>query len=127
MSERLETTAVNATGETGEAEPWATGEHYSRMKIDAGALGNVFYYSLPAFTVLAHTRDELDGINEDFSALLSKYTDGIIVGSSHEASLVLSLNQAAADLKVNGEIIDVLRSELIEIKGEPPVQEDSES
>jgi hypothetical protein len=41
--------------------------------------------------------------------------------------LVLSLNQAAADLKVNGEIIDVLRSELIEIKGEPPVQEDSES
>jgi hypothetical protein len=69
----------------------------------------------------------LDEINREFSALLSKYTDGIIVGNSHEASLVLSLNQAAADLATNGEIIDVLRSELIEIKGEPPVQEDSES
>jgi hypothetical protein len=127
MNERLAPVETEEPNDVEVTEEWSTGDHYSRMKIDAGVLGNTFYYTLPTFTILAHTLEELDEINREFSALLSKNTDGIIVGNSHEASLVLSLNQAAADLATNGEIIDVLRSELIEIKGEPPVQEDSES
>lgn len=114
MSERLEPTETEEIGEEQVTEDWGTGAHYSQMKIDAGILGNTFYYTLPTFTILAHTREELDEINREFSALLSKYTDGIIVGNSHEASLVLSLNQAAADLATNGEIIETLRAKISE-------------
>jgi hypothetical protein len=128
MSERLGNTSedytdsghieeAKKTEEEATTEQWTTGDHYSRMKIDAGVLGNIFYYNIPTFTILAKTKEELAEINDDFSTLLSKYTDSILVGSSHEASLVLSLNQAASDLSVNGEIIATLRERIAELMG----------
>jgi hypothetical protein len=98
-------------------DPWATGDRYSLMKIDAGAMGGDFYFSLPTFTILVKTEEELTTLNEDFSELFSKYTDQIIVGSPHEASLILSLNQASADLSVQHDAIEFLRNKIHELTG----------
>lgn len=117
MSERLETTESEGTGETAEAESWATGEHYARMNVEAGFMGDTAYFHLPAFTILAKTKEELDTINDDFSTLLSKYTDQIIVGTPHEASLILSINQAAQDLAVQNDVINTLRGKIYELTG----------
>jgi len=116
MSERL--TPTESVEEEQDNSEWSTGDHYSRMKVDAGMLGNIYYYGMPAFTVLAHTKEELDKINGDFSALLSKYTDDIVVGTPHETSLILSLNQAAADLSAHKEMVDVLRAKIFELTGD---------
>jgi len=120
MSERLETTeteeVIDAEGSM-QQEAWATGEHYSYMKVDAGSMGNALYYSLPTFTILTQTQEELETINDEFSAILSKYTDQIIVGAPHEASLVLSLNQASADLAQQKNVIEFLREKIKEVTG----------
>ena len=132
MSERLEHTESEEAPEefTGvhDVEPeWVTGEHYSYMKIDAGSMGDNFYYSLPTFTILAKDQEELDAINDDFSALLSKYTDQIIMGSPHEASLILSLNQAAADLASYNDAVNTLRDKIRELTGSYDAAGDWES
>ena len=127
MSERLGKTSSDYTdsghieetadAEGSRAESWATGEHYARMNIEAGSMGDAHYYSLPAFTILTKTKEELDAINDDFSTLLSKYTDQLIVGTSHEASLILSINQASADLAQQNDIINFLRDKIKELTG----------
>ena len=116
MSERLETTEADEATEENQ-DSWVTGEHYSRMNIEAGSMGDAFYYSLPSFTILTKTQEELDAINTDFSVLLSKYTDQIVVGTPHEASLILSLNQAAADLAAQGDVVSFLRDKIHELTG----------
>jgi PAS domain-containing protein len=113
MSERLETTEPEST----EAEAWATGQQYSLMKVDAGVMGQDFYYSLPTFTILVKTEEELKALNEEFSAVFSKYTDGVIVGTPREASLILSVNQAALDLETQNDIINTLRDKIKELTG----------
>ena len=117
MSERLEATESEDLLEEGADGSWATGEHYSRMNVNAGNMGDVMYFSLPTFTILAKTQEELEAINADFSVLLSKYTDQLIVGTPHETSLILSLNQAAADLAVQNDVINTLRNKIYELTG----------
>ena len=122
MSERLETPEIEVTEPVvdagiNEADPWATGERYSYMRVDAGELGTDFYYSLPTFTILVKTKEELDTLNEEISAILSKYTDQIIVGTPHEASLIVSINQAAFDIAQRDEAISLLRNKIHELTG----------
>jgi hypothetical protein len=128
MSERLEHTeladptnnaaAYEASGELTEVESeWATGEHYSRMQIESGGIGDILYLSLPALTFLAKTQEELESINTAISGVLSAYTDNIVVGNSHEASLLLSINQAASDLAEQAVIIGFLRDKIKELTG----------
>lgn len=113
MSERLDTPLADAE----ENESWPTGEHYSRMNIEAGNMGDAMYFSTPAFTILTKTQEELEVINTDFSAFLSKYTDQLIVGTPHEASLILSINQAATDLATQSDVINTLRNKIHELTG----------
>jgi len=117
MSERLEATEDENLLEEGSAETWVTGDHYSRMKIEAGSMGDAFYYHLPPFTILTKTQEELETINDEFAVLLSKYTDQIIVGAPHEASLIISINQAASDLAQQNDIISFLREKIHELTG----------
>lgn len=124
MSERLEATEDDNLLEEGSTETWAsstetwaTGEHYSRMNIEAGSVGDAMYFHIPPFTILTKTQEELETVNNDFAVLLSKYTDQIIVGTPHEASLILSLNQAAADLAVQNDVINTLRNKIYELTG----------
>lgn len=116
MSERLESIETEETAEESQ-ESWDTGEHYSRMNIDTGTMGTALYYSLPALTILTKTQEDLETMNEEFSVLFSKYTDHIIVGTPHEASLVLSLNQAAADLVAQEDVVQFLRNKIHELTG----------
>jgi len=117
LSERLATTEPEGATEEVKDETWATGDHYSFMKVDAGSMGDSFYYHLPIFTILVKTEEELGAVNDDFSALLSKYTDQIIMGSPHEASLILSLNQAASDLALFNDVINTMRDKIFELTG----------
>lgn len=118
MSERLEPTVdEDLSDEAPSQESWAAAEHYARMDIQAGHMGNDFYFSLPTFTILTKTQEELETISDEFAALLSKYTDQIIVGAPHEASLILSINQAASDLAVQNEAIAFLREKIHELTG----------
>ena len=117
MSERLEPNEPEEATEDANAEPWATGDHYSFMKVDVGSMGNAFYYHLPTFTILAKTQEDLEAINDDFSVLFSKYTEQIIMGNPHEASLILSINQAAVDLATQNDIINTLRDKIYELTG----------
>ena len=117
MSERLAPIEIEEDTEGGSGESWATGEHYARMNIEAGNMGDAYYYSLPAFTILTKTQEDMETINDEFSVLISKYTDQIIVGTSHEASLILSLNQAAADLEMHLGVINTLREKVREFTG----------
>ena len=117
MSERLEATETDETTEEQETQSWPTGEHYSYMKVDVGTMGSAMYFSLPAFTILAKTEEEIRAINDDFSVPLSKYTDQLIVGNPHEASLILSLNQASADLAAQNNVIAFLREKIKEHTG----------
>lgn len=121
MSERLkpaesEEPLVEETEEAGEGA-WATGDHYSRMTPETGSIGSAFYMSLPTFTVLTKTQEELEALSGEFYALLSKYTEQIIVGDPHEASLILSINQAASDLAVQNDVIEFLREKIHELTG----------
>lgn len=117
MSERLEATENDELLEERSDGSWEAGEHYSRMNIQAGNMGEALYFSLPAFTILIKTQEELEAINDEFAELLSKYTDQIIVGTPHEASLILSLNQAAADLAAQGNAVQFLREKIKELTG----------
>jgi hypothetical protein len=121
VSERLEHTEteeiLDGAVEEIQEEPWVTGEHYSRMQIETGNIGNLLYLGLPALTFLAKSQEELEAINTDISGVLSKYTDGIIVGSSHEASLILSINQAAVDLSTYSDAVNALRVKIFELTG----------
>jgi RNase H-fold protein (predicted Holliday junction resolvase) len=114
MSERLETTESEET-----TESWAsaTEDHYSRMSIEVGTIGEVMYLSLPAITILAKNQEEIEDINTLSSVLFSKYTDQIIVGTPHEASLIMAINQASADLAMNADIIETLRDRIKELTG----------
>lgn len=116
MSERLAATENEDSLEEGSTD-WPTGEHYARMNIEAGNMGDAMYFSLPAFTILCKTQEELESINADFGTLLSKYTDQLIVGTPHEASLILSLNQASADLATQANVITFLREKIKEVTG----------
>ena len=126
MSERLATkTPVTEDEVTEEAEAVdgveptedTNMDHYSRLKIDAGLLGSTYYYSPSRFTILLRTEDELTSLNEKFSEIFEEYTDGIIVGSPEEASLILSLNQASAGIAKQHEVIEVLREEILRLRG----------
>ena len=117
MSERLEAIESDELLEDGADGSWVSGEHYSRMNIQAGSMGDALYFSVPAFTILTKTQEELETINDEFAGLLSKYTDQIVVGTPHEASLILSINQAAADLATQNEVIGFLRDKIKELTG----------
>lgn len=121
MSERLAPAEADepnfAAVNDPDTESWAAGEKYAQMKVDVGELGDNFYYSLPTFTILVKTEEELGPLNEEFSALFSKYTDQIIVGTPHEATLILSLNQAAAELDTKNNVITFLRERIKEVTG----------
>ena len=111
MSERLEAT------EPDEETVWQTGEHYSRLNVQAGKIGDSYYFHMPAFTLLVKTPEDIEDVNAEFSVLISKYIDQIIVGEPNEASLILSINQAAADLALQNEIIKTLREKIYELTG----------
>ena len=118
MSERLESTVdEDLSDEAPGQETWTPAERYAYMDVQAVSMGNAFYFSLPTFTILTTTQEELESISDEFAALLSKYTDHIIVGAPHEASLILSINQAAADLSAQNEVITFLREKIHEITG----------
>lgn len=119
MSERLAPTDSEPDiSEDTEREDWPAAEPYALMKVDAGEIGDNFYYSLPTFTVLVKTKDDLDALNEEFSALFSKYTEQIIVGDPNVATLIISLNQAAAELAAQNNVIEFLRGRLKELNEE---------
>jgi hypothetical protein len=125
MSERLATETPVAEDEVTDEVESIDGvektednmDRYSHLKIDAGLLGNAYYYSPSRFTILLRTEDELNALNEKFSEIFEEYTDAIIVGTPEETSLILSLNQASANLAQQHEVIEVLREEILKLRG----------
>jgi len=117
MSERLEAIESDELLEEGADGSWTAGDHYARMNIEAGNMGDAMYFSLPVFTILVKTQEELEAVNDEFAGLLYKYTNQIVVGTPHEASLILSINQAAADLDAQNVVIAFLRETIRDVTG----------